>query len=73
MGVARLPAPLPRESFRDPETGEVWHKYGIRFETDGLAFGTYIYARGWEDAEKRLADLKRTAVIDGQILEEIKA
>ena len=48
-------------------------KYCISYEMGDKTFGDTIEAEDWDDAEKRLECIKRSARIDGQLVDIIPA
>lgn len=49
--------------------GRSWNLYGFSYDTPDGKFSGYLYATSQEHASYMLAELKETAVLDGQIVE----
>ena len=48
-----------------------WYEYACTFDHDGKKFAFSIWAKSFEDAEARMASLRATAYVDGQIYARI--
>jgi hypothetical protein len=48
-----------------------WFKFSCSFQSGDKDYGFEIWALDAEDAERRLADLKATAIMDGQLFSQI--
>lgn len=46
--------------------GDIWHSYGVKFESDGATYSTSILARSFEEAERMVNGLRTTARVDGR-------
>lgn len=57
------------QMWRD-DTGQVWHRFSVIYTVGDHSFTTSLWALDAEDAERRLAALKATAKISGQIYME---
>lgn len=54
--------------------GTRWFKYSVSYKSGiDTVFSFYIWAKSFDDAERRLIDIKNHAEIDGQIFETIDA
>jgi hypothetical protein len=55
------------------ERGTEWFKFGVDFTVDGVEFGFFIWALDRDDAERRVAAIRETAWVIGQVFSEIPA
>jgi len=51
------------------EDGKTWNLYGFKWQTPDGEFGSYLHALSHDHAAMMLAEMRETAVMDGQIME----
>ncbi|MBA1159359.1 hypothetical protein [Microvirga mediterraneensis] len=64
--------PDPEFSLKD-DYGRPMFIFGIEYSMDGKQWSTRIIAYSWEDAEARLAAIKESGRVYGQIMGEVPA
>lgn len=60
--------PDPEHIWNGPD-GERWLRYLCEFEHDGEQYSFEIWAKDNEDAERRVASLRASSVLMGQVYE----
>jgi hypothetical protein len=56
--------------FRD-DMGVKWSTFSISYQTENGEFSVHIWATSMEDAEARVAALRETAKLDGQVYHQV--
>jgi hypothetical protein len=62
----RKHGPNAEHLWRAP-SGQVWQRYACDFEYEGCSYSFEIWATSREDAHRRLAFLRKNAVLAGQV------
>lgn len=57
------------QTWRD-DAGQTWFRFAVDYSFEGRTFSAHIWARGVEDAELRLAALRETGRVLGQVYVE---
>ena len=55
-------------SIYDPETGKFWRLFRVIYTFEGMPWSVDVYATSWAEAEARVAALRATATVQGEII-----
>ena len=53
--------------------GATWHLFDVEFLAEGKSFSFFLYALSFEDADKRVEAICKTAKVSGQIEDWVPA
>lgn len=66
--MSSMPIRLPLTTLVDDR---IWSLYGVDYQTADGKFSTYIYAISFEHAAAIVEELKQTATLGGQIIDDV--
>lgn len=66
-------APPDSEFARQDEYGRPLYVFLLSYEMDGHPYGTEVWAYDFADAESRVAGMKASLKVDGQLFEQVPA